>query len=81
MLLEFVLLRLLVQVEHEVQNGLASQDLVADVSTEHDVVLILKDGSSEARPDHQPANARWVRGSLMLRALCLKPKALSQLTS
>lgn len=50
-----MLLRLVVQAEHEVQDGLASQDLVADVGAQHDVVLVLEDGCGEAGPDHQPA--------------------------
>ncbi|KAM4855762.1 RIMS-binding protein 2 isoform X9 [Urocitellus parryii] len=42
------------RVEHEVQHRLTAQHFVADVGTQHDVVLVLKDGSGEARPDHQP---------------------------
>ena len=45
---------LLSQTDHEVQNRLTAQHLVADVGTQHDVGLVLQDGGGEAWPDCQP---------------------------
>lgn len=45
---------LMIKVEHEIQNSLTSKHFMANVSAEHNAVFILKDGSSEARPNHQP---------------------------
>ena len=49
---------LLSQTDHDVQNRLTAQHLVADVDTQHDASLVLQDGGGEAWPDGQPGGGR-----------------------
>lgn len=45
---------LLPQIAHEVKDRLATQNLVAHVSTHHDGRLVMQDGGGVAWPDGQP---------------------------
>jgi hypothetical protein len=43
----------MIQDEHDVQNSLISEDFMTNIcADEHEIIFILKDGSSEVRPDH-----------------------------
>ena len=48
-------LELSVELVEVVVDGVRAQDLVRDVGTEHDVVLVLQDGRDEARPQLKPS--------------------------
>ena len=45
---------LLLQIGHEVKNGLTAQDFVAHIGTQHDTGLVLHYVGHKARPDGEP---------------------------
>lgn len=55
---EALISTLLPQVDHEVEDSLTTQHLVAHVSTQHDGRLVLQDGGGVAWPDGQPRKDR-----------------------
>lgn len=50
-----VLVSMLSQTFHKVENCLAAQNLMAHIKTQHDAGLILQDAGDKTRPDGQPA--------------------------
>ena len=49
-LVEIALATLVIEVVHEVQHSIRSQDLVVDLGHEQDAALILQDGRRESGP-------------------------------
>jgi hypothetical protein len=43
-----------IDVIHIIIDSVSAQDLVGDIQAQHDVPLILKDGSHKPRPELQP---------------------------
>lgn len=84
-----VLVSMLSQTCHKVENCLAAQNLMAHIKAQHDAGLVLQDVRDKARPDGQPAMKNtgqrqlltlmsWYRFYTLL-AQCVKPAGVELL--